>query len=206
MAAASAAGGFSELPIPLLPLQILYLNVVTDVFPALAPGMGKGKPDVMQHKPRPRRESILTPGHWAAVGGWAVLLAACVLGALAAAFYGLDFDQPQAVTVSFLTLAFAKLWFVFNLRSADSSFVDNELIKNPYIGGAILLCILLLLAAVYAPGISGVLRTVYPSGKGWLVVLGMSLIPFVFGQLLRDIQKAMLVRQALKNPDKRTAS
>jgi len=192
VAAASAAGGFSKLPIPLLPLQILYLNVVTDVFPALALGMGKGKPDVMQHKPRPHRESVLTPGHWAAVGGWALLLAACVLTALALACCGLDFDQPQAVTISFLTLAFAKLWFVFNLRSAGSTLVDNEIVKNPYIGGAIVLCVLLLLAAVYVPGIAGLLRTVNPTGPGWLLVLGMSLVPFVFGQLLREIQKAGL--------------
>lgn len=110
VAVASAAGGFSKLPIPLLPLQIMYLNVVTDVFPALALGMGKGEPDVMRRRrPRPHHESVLTGSHWAAVGGWAVLLAACVLIGLVIAFYGLGFDQRNAVTVSFLTLAFGKL-------------------------------------------------------------------------------------------------
>jgi len=189
VAVASAAGGFSNLPIPLLPLQILYLNVVTDVFPALALGMGEGEPDVMQRKPRPRRESVLTQRHWAGVGGWAVLLAACVLAALIVAFYGFGFDQRQAVTVSFLTLAFGKLWFVFNLRRPGSSPVNNEIVKNPYVGGAILLCAALLLAAVYLPGISGLLKTVNPTAQGWLVVLGMSLVPFVFGQVLRVLQK-----------------
>src|SRR6056297_287916 len=57
---ATIIGGFYFFPIPLLPLQILYLNVITDVFPALALGMGKGEPGIMKNKPRPKEESVLT--------------------------------------------------------------------------------------------------------------------------------------------------
>jgi Ca2+-transporting ATPase len=192
VAVASAAGGFSKVPIPLLPLQILYLNVITDVFPALALGMGKGEADVMRRDPRPRHESVLTRRHWTAIGGWAVLLAACVLAGLVVAFYGLNFVQRQAVTVSFLTLAFGKLWFVLNLRRPGSAFFNNDIIKNPYVLGSIVLCAVLLLAAVYLPGLSDVLQTVNPTGPGWLVVLAMSLGPFVFGQVLRVIQRARI--------------
>jgi P-type Ca2+ transporter type 2C len=188
VAVASAAGGFTNLPLPLLPLQILYLNVVTDVFPALALGMGKGEPDVMKHKPRPRNEPVLTRAHWSTIGGWSVLVAACVLGALIVAFYLLGFEQRQAVTASFLTLAFGKLWFVFNLRSPGSRLLDNDIIRNPYIAGSIALCAALLIAAVYLPGLSGVLKTQDPGFRGWLLVLGMSLIPFLLGQGLRIVQ------------------
>jgi Ca2+-transporting ATPase len=189
VAAAAAASGFSTLPIPLLPLQILYLNVVTDVFPALALGMSTGDPDVMKRQPRARDESVLTRGHWAAVGGWAVLLAICVLAALVIAFYALDFPHRHAVTISFLTLAFGKLWFVFNLRRAGSSFFHNDIVKNPYVAGAIALCAVLLLAAVYLPGLSDLLKTENPTRPGWLVVIGMSLVPFIYGQILRLTQK-----------------
>lgn len=188
VAAASAAGGFTNLPLPLLPLQILYLNVVTDVFPALALGMGKGEPDVMQRKSRPRSESVLTRAHWSAIGGWSVLVAACVLGALIVASYLLGFEQKQAVTASFLTLAFGKLWFVFNLRNPGSRLLDNDIVRNPYIAGSIALCAALLIAAVYLPGLSGVLKTQDPGLRGWLLVLGMSLIPFILGQGLRIVQ------------------
>jgi len=188
VAAASAAGGFSGIPLPLLPLQILYLNVITDVFPALALGMGKGEPGIMKQEPRPRDESVLTGSHWGAIGGWAVLVSACVLGALVIGFYWLGFEQRKAVTASFLTLAFGKLWFVFNLRSPGSRVIKNDIVQNPYIAGAIVLCVALLLAAVYVPGLSGILQARNPGFQGWVLILGMSLVPFGWGQGLRIVQ------------------
>ena len=186
--AAAVAGGFSRLPIPLLPLQILYLNVLTDVFPALALGMGAGEPDVMQRPPRPRTEPVLTRAHWLTIGGWAVLMAACVLGALTLAFYVLQFETRRAVTVSFLTLAFGKLWFVFNLRAPGTRLRDNDIVRNPYIGAALALCTVLLVAAVYMPGLSDVLKTAPLGLSGWLLALGMSLVPFGWGQFRRILQ------------------
>ncbi len=188
VALASVAGGFTSLPLPLLPLQILYLNVITDVFPALALGMGRGDPDVMKRPPRPREESVLTRSHWGAIGGWSVLVAACVLGSLAAAFYLLGFERQQAVTVSFLTLAFGKLWFVFNLRSRGSRMFSNDIVRNPYVAGAIVLCAALLITAVYLPGLSRILKTQDPGVQGWTLVLGVSLIPFGVGQVIRAVQ------------------
>ena len=170
------------LPLPLRPLQILFLNVVTDVFPALALGVGKGDRRVMQRRPRNPKESLLTPGHWLAIAGWSALVAACVLGGLSVATFGLKLDTATAVTVSFLTLAFAKLWFVFNLRDSASRIWDNEMIRNGWIWEAIVLCAGLLLVAVYAPGLSTLLKTQPPGAAGWLCVLGMSLVPLMLGQ------------------------
>jgi len=113
----------------------------------------------MQHDPRPRKEPVLTREHWLAMNGWAILMAACVLGALSLAVYLLKFETWRAVTVSFLTLAFGKLWLVFNLRTAGSRMFDNDIVKNPYIGVSLALCAALLLAAVYLPGLSDVLKT-----------------------------------------------
>ena len=188
VAVAAAIGGILSLPLPLLPLQILYLNVITDVFPAVALGMGQGEPDMMHRQPRPQGEAVLTRSHWFAVGGWAGLVGGCVLLALVLAFYWLGFEQRQAVTVSFLTLAFSKLWFVFNLRSPGSRFLDNDIVTNPFIATSILLCTLLLVAAVYLPGLSAVLKTAPVGLSGWILLLGMSCVPFVFGQGLRWMQ------------------
>ncbi len=180
VAAASLAGA----PLPLKPLQILYLNVLTDVFPALALGVGPGPPGVMDSPPRSPGESVLTSRHWRAVGGWAVLIGACVLGALALALEWLGLDQTRAVTVSFLTLAFAKLWFVFNLRAKGTALLDNEVVRNPWVWGALALCAGLLAAAVYLPVLSGVLSTAAPGWSGWGVVLALSLVPLAVGQVL----------------------
>jgi Ca2+-transporting ATPase len=188
VAVAAAVGGILSLPLPLLPLQILYLNVITDVFPAVALGMGQGEPDMMQRQPRPQGEAVLTRSHWLAVGGWAGFVGGCVLLALVLAFYWLGFEERQAVTVSFLTLAFSKLWFVFNLRSQGSRFLDNDIVTNPFVAASILLCILLLVAAVYLPGLSMVLKTAPVGISGWILLLGMSCVPFVFGQGLRWVQ------------------
>ncbi len=185
---ATILGGFFFFPLPLLPLQILYLNVITDVFPALALGMGKGEPGIMRKQPRPKDEAVLTVSHWLAIAGWSFVISTSVLIALALAVYQMGFDQNQAVTISFLTLAFGKLWFVYNLRGSGSRFFSNEITSNKYIAGSILLCIVLLLAAVYLPGLSDVLNTQDPGRSGWALLLGMSLIPFVIGQLIRAFQ------------------
>ena len=175
-------------PLPLRPLQILYLNVITDVFPALALGVGKGYSGVMNRPPRDPKEPVLTHGHWAAIGGWSTLIAACVLGALALAVVWLQLATTAAVTVSFLTLGFGKLWFTFNLRDPGTTIFNNDVVRNPWVWGAIVLCIGLLLLAVYLPGLSDVLPAVPLGWRGWSVVIGMSLVPLVVGQTLRAFQ------------------
>jgi len=187
---AVAAATLAGLPLPLRPLQILFLNVITDVFPALALGMGKGDPRIMDRPPRSPKESLLTRGHWAAIGGWSALVAACVLGALSVATFALGFDTATAVTVSFLTLGFAKLWFVLNLRDPETRPWDNDVVRNVWVWGATGLCAGLLLAAVYAPGLSTLLATRPPGWNAWLCLLGMSLVPFVVGQAVLAVRKS----------------
>lgn len=96
-------------PLPILPLQILFLNLVTDVFPALALGVGEGDPGMMKRPPRDPKEPILTRAHWRAIAGYGGLITIAVLAAFALAFLWLGEDYPGAVTISFLTLAFAQL-------------------------------------------------------------------------------------------------
>jgi Ca2+-transporting ATPase len=189
VAAAAGLGGLVELPLPLRPLQILYLNVITDVFPAVALGVGPGEPGVMRRPPRPHDEPVLTRGHWRAVGGWAALLGACVLGALIIALHGLGLDQTRAVTVSFLTLAFGKLWFVYNLRDPGTRLLRNDIVANGWVAGAVVLCVVLLLLAVYLAPLRAVLKTGPPGAAGWLVLLGASLVPLLVGQTLRVMQR-----------------
>lgn len=175
-------------PLPILPLQILFLNLVTDVFPALALGVGEGDAQVMSRPSRDAREPLLARHHWLGIGGYSLIITVSVLGAFALALVWLKMDQHGAVTVSFLTLAFAQLWHVFNMRDRGSGFFVNDITRNPFIWAALALCTGLLLAAVYLPGLSDVLKLAHPGIRGWTLVAVMSLIPWVVGQIVNSVR------------------
>ena len=186
---ASVAGAFTALPLPLLPLHILYLNVLTDVFPALALAVGKGSGNVMDRPPRAADEPVLTADRWRGIVGWSIVLATSVLAASAIATFVLEMEPLQSITVSFLTLAFGKLWFTFVLRSPGTTLWRNDVVNNPWVWGALALCVPLLLAAVYLPGLSSVLQTREPGPSGWALLLAMSLVPALVGQAYRVWQR-----------------
>ncbi len=199
-----AIGGasiFAFFPLPILQLQILFLNLVTDVFPALALGVGEGSKTVLDKPPRDPDESILVRKHWVAIALYGLLITVVVLAALYLAMFHWGMDQARAVTISFLTLAFAQLWHVFNMRGVDSSIINNEVTRNPWVWGALALCIGLLFAAVYLPGISDVLQLTDPGYNGWVLVLIMSLIPAVVGQIFKIIVYRMGIGAPEKHPD-----
>ncbi len=184
---AVAVASTVDAPLPLRPLQILYLNVLTDVFPAMALGVGPGGPGVMDQPPREPGESILTRRHWGAIGGWATLIAACVLAALWIALTRLEVAETAAVTHSFLALAFGKLMFVFTLRRSGSPPWNNEVVRNPWIWGAIALCTGLLLAAVWIGPLARVLETAPPTPAGWAVILALAAVPAAGGELFHAV-------------------
>jgi len=165
------------LPLPLLPLQILYLNLVTDVFPAFALGAGEGEDGIMKRPPRDPREKILMRRNWIEILGYGAVITAATLAAFAAALFWLEYSPDEAVTISFVTLASAQLLHVFNMRDPKSAMLRNEITRNPYVWGAVLLCFALMFAAIFAPGLSDVLRLVPPDGRGWCLVVAMSLVP-----------------------------
>lgn len=180
-----ALAWLANAPLPLLPLQILYLNMIGDVFPALALGVGKGNPAEMRRPPRDPREPILTRQHWYVISGYGILIAVVVLGIFALALKRFDMSTELAVTISFLTLAFARLWHVFNMRDKQTGWLRNDITRNPLIWSALALCIALLLLAVYIPGLAAVLRLANPGKTGWFMIIGGSLVPLLIGQLLK---------------------
>jgi Ca2+-transporting ATPase len=169
-------------PLPILPLQILFLNLVTDVFPALAVGVSEGDPSLMERPPREATEPVLTRAHWWRIGGYGALITLAVLGAMTIALIGLDMDTRRAVTVSFLTLALSQLWHVFNMREPEAGWIRNEITRNPWVWGALALCVALLLAAVYLPPLAAVLHVTDPGTTGWTLILAASLFPLAVGQ------------------------
>ena len=177
----------SGLPLPLLPLQILFLNLVTDVFPAFALAMGEGERDILKRPPRDPKEPILGRAQWLAIVLHGVALTAATFGALALGHLWLGLDERAAVTVTFLTLAFAQLWHVFNMRHPTSGLLHNEITRNPWIWAALVLCAGILVTAAYVPSLSHMLHLVAPDIKMWGIVLAMSLAPLLSGLIVRSV-------------------
>jgi len=177
-------------PLPILPLQILFLNLVTDVFPALALGVGEGDPEIMNRKPRDPKEPLLTDRQWFAVFGYGMLITLVVLSSFAVALLLLDMSAQEAVTISFLTLAFSQLWHIFNMRDRGTKLFQNEVFQNKYVWAAIVLCSGLLIGAVYLPIVSAALKLTDPGLKGWVLVILSSLAPCFLGQIFKWITRS----------------
>jgi P-type Ca2+ transporter type 2C len=153
----------------------------------------------MRRPPRDRAESVLTRRHWGAIVGYGVLIAATILLSLVLAIHWLGLPSERAISISFLTLAFARLWHVFNMRESGSGLVQNEVTTNPAVWAALALCTGLLLAAAYLPTLADILAVQAPDRPGWLLAMGLSLVPLAIGQVVKQLGGA-------GRPDRRNAT
>ena len=182
-----AAASFSNLPMPLLPLQILFLNLVTDIFPALALGMGKGEKGIMKQPPRDPNEPIMTKLLWKSTVIYSVSITLAVLGI---SLYGHSFQNYNAAVVNnmaFYTLILGQLFNVFNLPKRRFSFFRNEVTKNPYVWYAIFISLILVLIAYFIPVVNEVLDLVPLQLNQLLVVLAFSLLSLGLSQTAKRL-------------------
>lgn len=173
------------LPLPLMPLQILFLNLVTDVFPALALGFGKGDRSILERPPRPKSEGLLQPRHWQSIIFYSLLMTASVAIAFLWALNQTGQNSDYANSIAFLTLALGQLWHVFNMRSSKAKFLHNQVTHNPFIWSALLLCLALIFTGTFWQPLAGILHITPPDYSGWRIIFTMSLMPFLIGQLAK---------------------
>jgi P-type Ca2+ transporter type 2C len=165
-----------SLPLPLLPIQILWVNLVTDGLPAMALGVDQAEDNVMKRGPRPTNEGVFARGL-----GWKIISRGILIGlSTTAAFWITLNSDPEnllkAQSVAFVTLVMAQLIHVFDCRSESSIFERNPF-ENKYLVLAVLSSILLMLIVMYVPILQPVFHTVALSGRDWLLVLGLAAIP-----------------------------
>ncbi|MER3374676.1 MAG: cation-transporting P-type ATPase [Allomuricauda sp.] len=165
-----------NLPSPLLPLQILFLNLVTDIFPALALGFSKGEEGVMLKPPRKTEEPILTALHWRSIFLYSVSITCSVLGVTLFANDQLNLDPPQINNLAFYTLIIAQLLNVFNLPKRQTSFLNNEVTRNPWIWGSIFLCACITAMTYVIPAVAKALSLtpLYWGELKWAFIFGFS--------------------------------
>lgn len=138
-----------NLPAPLLPLQILFLNLVTDIFPSLALGMGKGEVDIMKRPPRKANEPIMTTKLWLSTIIYGLCITVAVVGITAYSYFVLQLSAKTINNMAFYTLVLAQLFNVFNMAENNVSFFNNEVIKSVWVWAAIILSLFITISAYY---------------------------------------------------------
>ena len=207
------------LPAPLVPIQLLWLNLITDGFPALALAMEKGDPDIMEQKPRRKSEPIINRLMGIGLTVQTVVQTGAVLTAFALGLlWHLEagaslpqganpiayliqhdwrgVDVQTAETMAFVTLSLCELFRAYTVRAEKASIFRIGLFSNRWMQYAVGLSITLLLLVCAVPFLQPIFNTHFLNLKEWLVVVGLALIPAVaeeFTKLflrLRDRRKA----------------
>lgn len=180
--------GFLNVGTPLLPLQILFINIVTDVFPALALGVGRENESLMHKPPRDPKTPIMDTRDWRTVVLYALAMTVTVLGAYLIGTRQLGLSQDEGNNLTFYALSFAQLMHVFNLHSEKSFFV-NEITRNRYVWYAILLCLAILAFTYYVPLLHEVLNIQPMTSTEFGLIVAAGVVPVLLVQLVRLIAR-----------------
>ncbi|KHD86191.1 cation-translocating P-type ATPase [Heyndrickxia ginsengihumi] len=165
-----------SLPLPVIPIQILWVNLVTDGLPAMALGLDQPEENVMKRKPRHPKEGV-----FARRLGWKVVSRGFLIGivtlvAFMTIYYQNTDNLAYAQTVAFATLVLAQLIHVFDCRSEHSVLARNPF-GNMYLVMAVLSSILLMLVVIYVPLFQPIFHTLPIQPKDWLLIICLSMIP-----------------------------
>ncbi len=163
------------IPLPMLPIQILWVNLVTDGLPAMALGIEPPEPGIMNRKPRSKDESIFAGGL-----GWTIFSRGTYIAIISIATFmiGLIWSRAQGLdgvnlarTMAFTTLVFAQLFYVFECRSEKYSPFELGFFKNKFLLLAVSLSVTMQIMVLYLPGMQHIFKTVPLEGWQWLIII-----------------------------------
>lgn len=177
-------------PLPLAAIQLLWLNMVTDIFPALALVLEPSSPGMMQRAPRRPEEPILTRHLCAVVTLHAILISTATLCAF---WFGMQRGRIQGsgiqlgVTMAFATLAFSQTLYALSARSQNRALWTQPLSSNWWLVAALVLSLVLQLLALYLPLLQRVLHTIALDESEFLLVLACSIAPVCAVEALKGV-------------------
>ena len=178
MFVASLAG----LPLPLLPIQILWVNLVTDGLPAMALGVDPREPDIMRRPPRHPQENVFSRGLSRKIFWRGLQIGLSTVGVFAG-YYVLTDDLALARTMAFCTLVFSQMFHVFDCRSETLSVFKLGLFSNKLLVAAVACSVFMQLSVIYLPFFHDIFATVPLGAEHWAVVILLSGWTFIFGGL-----------------------
>ena len=161
---------------PLLAIQLLWINLVTDSIPAIALGLEPAEKDIMLHKPRNPKKSIFADGLWSKILTEGIMIGCLTLFSfsLGNKLYGLE----VARTMAFVSLGVLELVHSFNIKSEQSIF-KTGILENKYLIGSFILGTILQVGVVIIPGIAGYFKLVPLNNIQWLYTFGISVLPII---------------------------
>ena len=171
---------------PLLAIQLLWINLVTDSLPAIALGLEPPDKDIMYKKPRDAKKSIFADGLWGKIFVEGTMLGMLTLLAFSIGnnLYGVEVGRSMA----FVALAMLELVHSFNIKS-DESIFKVGLFENKYLIGAFILGIILQVAVVMVPTFANVFKLVPLNGTQWLYTIGISILPLVIVEAQKKLNE-----------------
>ncbi|MCL5282407.1 MAG: calcium-translocating P-type ATPase, SERCA-type [Planctomycetes bacterium] len=177
------------MPVPLLPVQILWINLVTDGLPALALGVDPTDPEIMKRRPRAPDEPVVTRGRGLLMLTQGTFIAACSLGAYALVLYVEKEGLERARTACFVVLAVSQLFHSYNCRSLTESLFKIGIFTNRYLLLATGISFVLQMAVVYIPGVQSVFKTEPLGLFDWVLVIVISSLPLWGTEIYKAIRK-----------------
>nr|HID13904.1 cation-translocating P-type ATPase [Anaerolineae bacterium] len=187
-------------PPPLTAIQLLWLNLLTDGAPALALGLEKGDPDIMEQPPRPVREPIINRLMVVGMIVQTIAITAVVLTAYYTGWAWDALDLALARTMAFVTLSASELARAYTARSERASLFRLGVFSNKYMQYAVLLSIVLLLSAVYIPFLQPIFDTAPLGIREWTVVLPLLLVPAIAAEITKAVVRLRARRHAVVAP------
>lgn len=177
-------------PIPLIPIQILWLNLVTDAFPALALGMEQKEPNIMDKPPRDPDEPILNRRMKWGIAIQTVFMTAATLGVF---IYTLNTtgNVVTARAFAFVTLITSELFRAYTARSERYTLFEIGFFTNKYMVGGTLLSFALVLLVMYVPGLSSIFEIIPFSLSQWSIALSFAIIPSIVAEVGKLITRRM---------------
>lgn len=173
-----------NLPLPLIPIQILLINLATDGLPAMALSLEPPEKDVMQRSPRGRNESIFSEGLWAKIVLRGVMIGLCTIISFSMTLYLSRGNIELSRTVALCTLVMSQLFHVFECRSERSSIFKLGIFSNMYLIYATLSSLIMLVVVIYIPYLKFIFATKSLNISEWFIVLAFSSIISLISALI----------------------
>ena len=178
------------LPVPFAPVHLLFINLLTDSLPAIALGLEPGSRDVMDEKPRPMNESILTKDFLLKIATEGLSIGATTMAAFLIGYQN-GANTMLGMTMAFATLCSARLFHGFNCKSDRPVVFTKRVFNNIYLIGAFLLGLILITAVVMIPGLHNIFKVQTLNINQLLIVYGLAALNIPIIQILKGIKCAL---------------